>query len=170
MKKFLLVLSLIILIIVSFNIEKSNNNNNSKGKFAIYLVDRDETIEGMEKDINDLTLDESPIITDENIANYDWKKHIINFKKDFKMSPVIGGGIHQNCVVMIGDERIYIGTLFSLASSMRVSDKFPVFKLDDENPHNRLLINDNGVDIDDIRIYNFFKKQHKLKRRWLIFF
>ncbi|HCQ90863.1 MAG TPA: hypothetical protein DIU45_15500 [Clostridium sp.] len=73
---------------------------------------------------------------------------------------------------MIGDERIYIGTLFAVASSIRATDKFPVFELDDENPHNSILIKDNGtdIDIDDIRIYKFFKKQQKLKKQRLILF
>ncbi len=65
MKKFLLVLSLILLIVISFNIEQNSDNNDSKEKFAIYLVRRFETSEGMHKEINDLILEESPIITDE---------------------------------------------------------------------------------------------------------
>lgn len=170
MKKILLVLSLILLIVISFNIEQ-NSDNNSKEKFAIYLVRRFETSEGMRKEINDLVLEESPVITDEDIDSYDWKNRIINLSKDFDIPSAFYSGTHRNCVVMIGDERIYIGTLLSVASSIRATDKFPVFELDDENPHNSILIKDNGtdIDVDNIRIYKFLKKQHKLKKYRFMF-
>jgi len=110
-------LSLILLIVISFNIEQNSDNNDSKEKFAIYLVRRFETSEGMHKKINDLVLEESPIITDEDIESYDWKNRIINLSKDFDIPSAFYSGTHRNCVVMIGDERIYIGTLFAVASS-----------------------------------------------------
>ncbi|MBD8046541.1 hypothetical protein [Clostridium faecium] len=161
MKKSLLILSLILVIIIifCFNIKKSNDNN-LDGELAIYLVRSFETSEGMHKEINDLVLEESPIITDEDIVSYDWKNRIINLLKDFDIPSAFYSGTHRNCVVMIGDERIYIGTIFAVASSIRATDKFPVFQLDDENPPNSILIKDNGTDIniDDIRIYKFLKK------------
>ncbi|GAA0123412.1 hypothetical protein UT300018_27300 [Clostridium faecium] len=165
MKKSLLILSLILVIsiIFCFNIKKSDNNN-SKEKFAIYLIDKNINSEEMKKNMNDLQLEKFPIITDENIISYDWDNHIIKLSNKFDIPESIRGSRNRNCVVMIGDERIYIGVFHSPLSSMKLSTEFPVLRVYEEDSCNILAINNNGIDINDIRIHEFFRKEHKLKK------
>jgi len=95
-----------------------------KDGFAIYLLSEEFPPANLtQTDINQLILQDSPIISDEDIVSYDQSNHIIELTSDayarvqriFPM-PVRVEGIPF--VVCVGKERIYTGVLMTPASSI----------------------------------------------------
>ena len=102
------------------NIETTSNNS-----FAIYLVQDDKTIEALSKDINNLKLEDEPIVTDQNILKYEWALHRFTINKDEKLQKLLNDKVYMKVptdgkpfVVMCDGERIYVGVFWTRLSSV----------------------------------------------------
>jgi len=92
--------------------------------FAIYLLSQDiSALDTLKMDIDQLLLEDEPLISDEDIISYQRTNHIIElspaayrrFQGEFPQ-PVKVAGIPF--VVCVGSQRIYSGALWSPASSV----------------------------------------------------
>lgn len=87
----------------------------SKYKFAIYLAKEKSSYKARNFDFNKLDLEDEPIITEKDLAEYHWKYNILkarDFDLYYKMR-MVGGTF----VVTANGKRIYMGTTWSPASS-----------------------------------------------------
>lgn len=94
------------------------------GGFAIYLVSQDvSALEASKMDLDQLSLENEPFISDEDIISYESANHIMEltpvvyrrFQGAFPQ-PVKADGIPF--VVCVGSQRIYLGALWTPASSI----------------------------------------------------
>ncbi|NSW91749.1 MAG: hypothetical protein HPY74_13955 [Firmicutes bacterium] len=145
-------------------IPKVNENQNSNGRFAIYLVKDADTKVAVEKGINNLELEDTPIITEKDIKSYNWSEHSFETSEDVlnRIPSVPVNGIPF--VVVVDGERIYIGAFWTSLSS--ISTQLPVINIM-EKPFSINLgypvEYEHSVDIrNDNRIYNVLKETGKL--------
>ena len=92
--------------------------------FAIYLLSQDvPTAKLSQTDINELRLEDKPIISSDDIVSYDKTSHTLELTRAASRrlqqsfpTPVKVNGIPF--VVCVGDERIYTGAFWTLLSSL----------------------------------------------------
>lgn len=128
--------------------------------FAIYLVDSYENIPS-DKNINELPLMNTPIITNKEIKKYDWTNHkiLLNDELPSVLKAPVGGYF----VVMANNERIYWGSFYSIGSS-HFMPKGTVITTDDKSKTISIKSIDATDPRADKRIKDVFTKLGKLKR------
>lgn len=161
-RKLFIVFLTFVILMINQSCTSSNNNQNTKKNFAIYLVNGEKTPNALKKDLNDLTLENTPILTAENISGYEWSSHKILLQKDAKIQKILDEKVYMKVptdgkpfVVVCNDDRVYLGCFWSLASSLS-APKCPTiisdfkdqdfFKLeysyDDVDPRNNKRVQD----------------------------
>ncbi len=147
-----------------------NEDKHTQPNFAIYLVENMDTIDAIKMDINNLMLEDTPILTDQNISNYIWDTHEITLIKDDKLKKILDEKIYWKIpvsgkpfVLMCNGERIYIGAFWTALSSLSDPGS-PIIMSDfkDEN-YFRIACNKANDVRNDKRVYNTMKKLGKLK-------
>ena len=154
----------------------ASSTSNAPDGFAIYLVQQGETIEEMrEVGLNELPLEETPILSVDDIVKYTWETHEIELTKNayalfarlHLKVPVYPG---LTFVVCVGSERIYRGALWTSYSSATYSgiviDIYPAesggpLRIETGYPSKEWF---DGEDLrNDPRIYRSLEEENKLK-------
>jgi len=115
--KLFVILKVMLLLIVGCNID---NNESVVNEFSIYLVKDLSTTEAMSKKLNDLPLETIPVLTDKEIRSYNWIEHEFIMKENISLEEELEGKVPENgkpFVVVVGNERIYLGSFWFSASS-----------------------------------------------------
>lgn len=95
--------------------------DNAAKDFSIYLVEKLTAKEAMDKNLSDLTLESEPVLTDKEIKIYNWEEHTFTLDKDFSLEEKLDGKVPLSgrpFVVVVGGERIYMGSFWSPLSSL----------------------------------------------------
>jgi len=99
----------------------SNGNKESAVKeFAIYIVKDLSTTEALSKKLDDLPLETTPVLTDKEIKTYNWTEHDFTMMEGISLEEKLEGKVPASgkpFVVVVGNERIYLGSFWSLLSS-----------------------------------------------------
>lgn len=121
MKKIIFVLLIITLI---FSLSACNRKGS---RFGIYLVKNG--LKDIDKDLNDLELEEKPILDSDDILRYFWDTQAFITKKDF-LSDKLRDKINVYgipYVVVADGERIYLGKFNTAISSVYLDCPFIIF-------------------------------------------
>jgi hypothetical protein len=130
-----------------------------KIRFAIYLVKSSGWAE--ERPLNELTLDEKPILTEQDIASYQVESHSIWLKPGVKVQvPPITAKMHQFVVVADG-ARIYLGDFWPSVSNLIPKQPFVELPRGDETTEFKIVISIVGSP-NDPRIVKVFRGIGKL--------
>jgi hypothetical protein len=95
-------------------------NITTKEKFFIYNVAETEvpyTRLSIPNDLNDVTLEKTPVITEDDIGFYDYSAHYIYLKDDAIKRVNDNLPDHGNFMVMVGSTRVYLGTYHPIYAS-----------------------------------------------------
>lgn len=99
--------------------------DNAKHDFSIYLVNDLSTKEAMSKNIDKLSLETVPVLTNKEIERYDWKKHTIYTNDVFSLEQKLEGKIPLDgkpFVLVADGTRIYLGSFWNVLSSLYYPD------------------------------------------------
>jgi hypothetical protein len=130
MRKFLCILVLFSSILLLFI--KCSQPVKSKSTFEIYIVTDKKTSDIILKtDINKLTLESKPIITEKDITDYYWKSHIFSVSSEIRQNIDKKTGVFF--VVVVNGKRIYLGCFWSLAFSRIEPDTIICLWIGDSN-------------------------------------
>lgn len=169
----------IIAIGMNINMNKEGENIDKENEFAIYLLGSPPKNNRLDvESLNNLSLSESPIITEKEIAKYYWDDQIIELKKEvsseeletekmakFGMKKFNHEGSYF--VVIVKGEPIYWGQFLSVFSSWCPSD-YPSITVLENEKNTILFLSSHGEILDkkikDNRVYKIFKKNGKLQR------
>lgn len=107
------------------------NKNTTRYKFAIYLVKDLSSFDSTKTNLDKLTLENEPIVTEKDISSYYWKSNVIKtdeadfIDKLMKVTKLSG----TPYVLTVNGERIYLGVLWTPLSSMVPPKETPVLDL-----------------------------------------
>lgn len=114
----------IILIVTLLLVGCNNGQKVSPVKnFAIYLVKDLTTTEAMGKNLADLLLESTPLLTDREIKTYEWNEHVFTLKDGFNLEEKLEGKVSLSgkpFVVVVGSQRIYLGSFWTPISSLYI--------------------------------------------------
>jgi hypothetical protein len=88
--------------------------------FAIVLVKGVSTKDAIKTKLEDLPLENQPLLTDKDLNSYKWQEHELELKQDFKLAdsftnvPLNGAPF----VIIADDTRVYLGALWTPISSL----------------------------------------------------
>ncbi|MHB9094615.1 MAG: hypothetical protein ACYC21_08065 [Eubacteriales bacterium] len=145
--------------------EESKPNN---WTFAIFLVKNKKTSEAVQTKLEELKLENQPIITDRDLISYKWDEHMIDLQLNSKQKitnqiPLDG----KPFVVIANNERIYLGALWNPLSSIPtnipvivVPPVGAIYKIDLGYPK---IDNKDNDPRNDKRIYNSLKVAGKVR-------
>lgn len=161
----LLIISAALFLFVGCN----NSSKDSTAKnFSIYLVENLTTSEAMGKNLDDLPLDSTPVLTDKEIKTYNWEKHIFTLEEGFSLEEKLEGKVPLSgkpFVVVVGDERIYLGSFWTLISSL-YNPEIPIINSiwhkESDNDTYIIAYGNEKDPRDDIRIYEALKGLGKI--------
>ncbi|OAB27357.1 hypothetical protein [Paenibacillus macquariensis] len=121
--KLFVILNVILFLIVGCN---NGNKESVVNEFSIYLVQNLSTTEAMSKKLNDLPLEAIPVLIDKEIKTYNWTEHEFTMKEGISLEGKLEGKVPssgQPFVVVVGNERIYLGIFWSHLSSLFNPDR-----------------------------------------------
>ncbi|QGQ96415.1 hypothetical protein EHS13_16755 [Paenibacillus psychroresistens] len=113
--KLIVILNVMLLLIVG-----CNDKVRSVNEFSIYLVKDLSTTEAMSKKLDDLPLETIALLTDKEISTYNWTEHEFTMKEGISLEEKLEGKVPASgkpFVVVVGNERIYLGSFWSSFSS-----------------------------------------------------
>jgi hypothetical protein len=158
---------------------KSGPNEPTKGNdFAIYLTLDIENNVPTEVSIENLILEDEPILSLSNITTYDWSNHKINFSDEAKENIKLKEPLYSRVfIVEAKGQRIYWGLftcgISSASCNNPVISVFSTHGMDTSFISNSFVIdrgypeyrgNENDPDLrEDHRIYTILKNSSKLK-------
>lgn len=101
-----------------FSQQKENNAQINK-EYAIYLLQETSISKALAAELNQLLIESTPILKQNEIARYNWKNHELELFSDVISKRLQGkfGLAGRPFVVTVGDERIYIGWFYNPLSS-----------------------------------------------------
>jgi hypothetical protein len=166
------------------DISNAQESNTSEYKFAIYAVKNLSSVDITKSNIDKLTLENDPIITEKDISTYYWKSMVFKTNKSIFISKLNhAAGISGTPFVLTANgERIYLGTLWSPFSSayppkdttilqigsMAIGklnkDGYNVTYQDNDVYFEISPSNDDKYKISDKRVYNALKDAGILKK------
>jgi len=114
---------LVILCVTAFLFAGCSNGNeiNPAKNFSIYLVKDLTTAEAMSKNLDDLPLEDTPLLTDKEIKIYNWKEHSFTLEKGFSLEEELEDKVSLSgkpFVVVVDSERVYLGSFWNYLSSV----------------------------------------------------
>jgi hypothetical protein len=116
--KIFVILNVLLFLIVGCN---NGNKGSDINEFSIYLVKELSTTEAMSKKLDDLPLETVPVLTDKEIGTYDWTEHEFTMKEGISLEEKLDGKVSLSgkpFVIVVGNERIYLGSFWSYLSSL----------------------------------------------------
>ena len=166
------ILLFVALLLVGCSSSDSNSNNrtvNSVKDFSIYLIKDLTVTEAMGKNLNDLPLEEKPMLTDKEITKYNWKEHTFTLQESFSLEEKLEGKVSLSgrpFVVVVGSDRVYLGSFWNYFSSAynpvipTISSSW--FKSNNKDTYTISYITTKKDPRDDIRIYESLKGLGKI--------
>jgi len=159
-----LFITLFVTILLIFGCNKDNKVS-AVNNFSIYLVKEDlSATEAMSKNLDDLALEDIPVLTDEEISIYNWKEHVFTLKEGFNLEEKLEGKVPisgKPFVVVADSERIYLGSFWNPISSLYMPEIPTIysmwFKGNDKDTYTINYGNEQKDPRDDIRIYDSLK-------------
>jgi len=138
----------VILNVILFLIVGCNNGNKERAviEFSIYLVKDLSITEAISKKLNDLPLETIPVLTDKEIRTYNWTEHEFTMKEGISLEEKLEGKVPASgkpFVVVVDNERIYLGSFWSAFSSQF-------------NPIDIPRITSNWLKVSDIDMYKIY--------------
>ncbi|MGO4696814.1 hypothetical protein AB4Z50_21270 [Paenibacillus sp. 2TAB26] len=103
----------------------SSNEESDVNEFSIYLVKELSTTDAMSKELNDLSLETIPVLTANEIRTYNWIEHEFIMKESISLVEKLEGKVPASgkpFVVVVGNDRIYLGSFWSNLSSLYSHD------------------------------------------------
>ena len=157
--------------ILFFRCSNSTSSNADENEFGIYLL-KDTlaiTSDAKKLSLSSLEVQEAPIISINDIENYDWSKQTINLRSEaFEKF----GGVQDKIksiyglpfIVMVNGQKIYLGNIYPLYSSY-IHEELPYMAV---SPFTEMKISrspDRSIaDVRmDKRIYSVLKSKNKIK-------
>lgn len=116
--KLFVILNVMLFLIIGCNNEYKASAVN---EFSIYLVKDLSTTEAMSRKLDDLPLENIPVLTDKEIKTYNWKEHEFSMKEGISLEEKLEEKVSTSgkpFVVTVGNERIYLGSFWTLLSSL----------------------------------------------------
>jgi hypothetical protein len=118
-RKYFMAMLIIIALVLTISCSNSSNPKHRSPVFAIYLVKDMKTSVAAQISIDDLTLEDEPILTENDLVSYSWKDHKLKLCKSAikrvpKGIPLDG----KPFVVVVNGDRAYLGALWARASSL----------------------------------------------------
>lgn len=117
-----MILLVVMLLVSSCDMGSTVNN---KHAFSIYLVKDLSIKEAMEKNIDELLLETTPILTDKEIERYNWEKQTFYIKDGISLEQKLEGKVPvegKPFVLTVDGEKIYLGCFWNLLSSLYYLD------------------------------------------------
>jgi hypothetical protein len=140
------------------NIPKSNDNT----KFEIYLV-ADNAISAIKnKNIDDIPIEQTPIITDKDIEKYIWNEHKIILAKKTPYPDSLSGTSHKFFITVVDGKRVYLGVFVSLLSSIKPPSDMPLINILSRDKSLSIKFNGDNDPRMDARIKEAFQRLKKL--------
>lgn len=161
----------IILLITVFLFAGCKNDNDNEvssvNDFAIFLVKDLTASEAMSKNLDDLPLETTPVLTDKEIKTYIWKEHVFKLKEGISLEEKVGKVplTGKPFVVVVKDQRIYLGSFWNPLSSLYFSEIPTIYSMwDKESDKDTFSIRYGSKKDprDDIRIYESLKNLRKI--------
>jgi hypothetical protein len=124
--KLFVILNVILFLIVGCN---NDNKERAVNEFSIYLVKDLSTTEAMSKKLDDLPLETIPVLTDKEFKTYNWTEHEFTMKEGISLEGKLEAKVPASgkpFVVVVGNERIYLGTFWSASSSQFLDLDIPM--------------------------------------------
>lgn len=159
--KLFVILNVMLFLTVGCN---NGNKENAVNEFSIYLVKGLSTTEAMSKKLDDLPLETIPVLTDKEIKTYNWAEHEFTMMEGISLEGKLEGKVPASgtpFIVVVGNERIYIGSFWSYLSSQfnpldipRISS---VWHKGSDNDMYKIQYGKNQDPRDDTKIFEAFK-------------
>lgn len=162
----------IILLAILFLVLGCNKDNNdiTVHDFSIYLVRNLSATEAMSKNLDELPLENLPILTDKEINIYNWEEHTFVLNEGFSLEEKLEGKVPLSgkpFVVVVDSERIYLGSFWTPISSLYIAEIPKInsiwFKDNEKDSYTIGYGNKQNDPRDDIRIYESLKSLGKIK-------
>lgn len=163
----------IILLITLFLVSGCNKDNRdiTAHNFSIYLVQNLSATEAMSRKLDELPLENIPILTHKEIETYNWKEHTFSLKEGYSLEEKLEGKVPLSgkpFVVVTDGERIYMGSFWTLISSLYIPGIPTISSIwfkGNKNDSYTIGYGDKEHDPrDDIRIYEALKGLGKIKQ------
>ncbi|ANE46593.1 hypothetical protein SY83_10260 [Paenibacillus swuensis] len=121
--KLYIILHIILLLFVACN--QVDKEKVVEEDISIYFVKDLSTTEAMGKNLDDLPLENMPMLTDKNIKTYNWIRHEFTLSDGFSLEEELEGNVPLNgkpFVVVVNHRRIYLGAFWSPFSSLHIPE------------------------------------------------
>ena len=168
----LVLLGLMILFSGCKGTSKDIQKTEQQAKLALFLVKDLKPYEAYKVELDKLSLESTPVLTDSEILEYSWATHEFRLSQDVLLERLKGSvpiTIGRAFVLVANGERIYLGAFWSHLSSVSPPD-IPIinsiWSREDKYKYKSYKIDyfSNGKDLrKDERIYEVLKKAGKLK-------
>jgi len=102
-----------------------NDTQNTKHDLSIYLVKELSTKEAMSKNIDELPLENEPVLTDKEIKIFNWKAQTFSIMDGFSLEKRLEGKVPldgKSFVLVVDGKRIYLGSFWTPISSLYYPD------------------------------------------------
>ncbi|ODA40819.1 hypothetical protein [Desulfosporosinus sp. BG] len=159
--KLLIILSVALSLVCGCNKE---NKVSAVHDFSIYLVKDLSTTEAMNKNLDELPLENVPALTDKEIRMYNWREHTFSLKEGFSLEEKLEGRVPLSgkpFVVVADSERIYLGSFWTPISSLYIPEIPTIYSIwfkDNKNDIYTIKYGNQQQDPRaDIRIYESLK-------------
>ena len=145
-----------------------DNKDSIVHDFSIYLVKDLSTTKAMSKNLDELPLENTPVLTDKEIRIYNWKEHTFSLKEGFSLEEKLEGEVPLSGkpFVVADSERIYLGSFWTPISSLYIPEIPTIYSIwfkDNENDIYTIKYGNEQQDPrDDIRIYESLKGLGKI--------
>ncbi|KGE16904.1 hypothetical protein [Paenibacillus wynnii] len=116
--KLFVIMNVMLFLMVGCN---HGNKESAVDEFSLYLVSDLSTTEAMSKKLDDLPLEAIPVLTDKEIRTYNWTEHEFTMKEGISLEERLEGKVPASgkpFVIVVGNERIYLGSFWSYYSSI----------------------------------------------------
>lgn len=155
---------IICLVILSVFIYNKTNISPNKDitKFEIYLVVDNTTSAIKNKNIDDILVEQTPVITDKDIEKYIWNEHKIILAKKTSYPDSLSGTSHKFFITEVDGERVYLGVFASPASSIKPPPDMPLINMYSIDKSLSIKFNGDNDPRMDMRIKEAFQKLRKL--------
>jgi hypothetical protein len=162
MKKILIFI--ICFVVLSVFIYNKTNIPQNKGntKFEIYLVADNSSSAIKNKNIDDIPIEQIPVITDKDIEKYIWNEHKIVLAKKTTYPDSLSGASHKFFITVVDGKRVYLGVFVSPASSLKPPSDIPSINMYSRDKSLSIIFNGDNDPRMDGRLKDAFQRLKKL--------
>ncbi|WP_045577110.1 hypothetical protein [Desulfosporosinus sp. I2] len=156
-----IILFVTLLLVWGCNKDRNDNKDSTVHNFSIFLVKDLSTSEAMSKNLDELPLENLPVLTDKEIRIYNWKEHTFSLKEGFSLERKLEGKVPLSgkpFVVVADSKRTYLGSFWTPISSLYIPDIPTIYSIWFKEHENDIYTIKYGKEQqdprDNIRIYD----------------